>query len=201
MTDEIKYLGITVTDKNDCFKKHKERVIERARVMANMTYLIIKQSCNKILIGKTYWESVALPSLLYGSSILGYTDTESRKLQRIENAVYRIILGAPRYAQVCTLRGEVGASSMKSRIRESQIKYIKYIFENETQGLLNKIIQERRENLNNYWLESSEAAMKNTNLTFGQIKEMTIAEITKRIKTWDSNKWKQRVKKKKCLTV
>ena len=43
VTEEIRYLMITVTDKNDCFKKHKEGVIDRARVMVNITYPIIKQ--------------------------------------------------------------------------------------------------------------------------------------------------------------
>lgn len=201
VTDEIKYLGITVTDKEDCFRKHKEKVIERARVMANMTYPVIKQSCNKILIGKTYWKSVVLPSLLYGASILGYTDTEMKKLQIIENAVYRTILGAPRYAQVCTLRGEVGASSMESRIRGSQIKYIKYILENEDHGLLNRILQERREKLNNYWLQSSELFMEKMNVTYGQLKVLTKKELSTKIKTWDSMQWKQEVKGKTSLTI
>lgn len=46
------------------------------------------------------------------------TETEIQKLQTMENSVYRKILGAPKFAQACTLRGEVGASSMKTRIRE-----------------------------------------------------------------------------------
>lgn len=42
--------------------------------------------------------------------------TEINELQRIENGVYRQILGAAGYTQVVALRGEIGASSMKNRI-------------------------------------------------------------------------------------
>ena len=59
-----------------------------------MTYSIIEKSSNKLMIGKTYWKNVAIPSILYGSSVVNFSDTDIEKLQRIENVVYRQILGA-----------------------------------------------------------------------------------------------------------
>ena len=119
-----------------------------------------------------------MPSLLYGASIVGYTDTEIKKLQVIENAVYRTLLGAARYAQVCTLR------CMESRIRGSQIKYIHYSLENKNQELLKKILEERRESLNNYyWLKSSKEFIKKINTTFEQLNRMKKAELSTKIKT------------------
>ncbi len=52
------------------------------------------------------------------------TETEIQQLQRIENGVYRQILGAPKYAPTCTLRGEIGASLMKRRIIDGRIPYL-----------------------------------------------------------------------------
>ena len=78
---------------------------------------MLSQSCNKILIGKTFWKDICLPAILYVSGILGYTKIEIEELQRIENSVYRQIMGAPRYAQIPTLRGEIGSSTMENRIR------------------------------------------------------------------------------------
>lgn len=67
--DKIKYLGITIENKRNIFSAQKKIAIEKAEKMANMTYPIIAKSCNKILIGKTYWKQVALPSILFGSKI------------------------------------------------------------------------------------------------------------------------------------
>lgn len=69
-------------------------MIEKAQKLANLTYSVIGKSCNKVLIGKTYWKNVALPSILYGTSIITLTEAEIDKLQTIENGVYRRILGA-----------------------------------------------------------------------------------------------------------
>ncbi|MEL6606481.1 MAG: reverse transcriptase family protein, partial [Cyanobacteria bacterium J06614_10] len=90
--DKIKYLGITIENKRNTFSAQKKIAIEKAEKMANMTYPIIAKSCNKILIGKTYWKQVALPSILFGSNIINYNETEINRLQRIENGVARKIL-------------------------------------------------------------------------------------------------------------
>ena len=69
------------------FKTQKSEMIAKAQNLANLTYSIIEKSCNKIMIGKTYWKSVALPSILYGVNIIQLTETEIEKLQSIENGV------------------------------------------------------------------------------------------------------------------
>ena len=58
-------------------------------------------------------------------NIMSLTETEIKQLQTTENAVYRKILGAPRYAPNCTLRGEVGSSLMKSRIMTNHLQYVR----------------------------------------------------------------------------
>ena len=141
ITDKIKYLGITINDSKNCFKAQKEKIMEKARKMANMTYSVIAKSCSKLLIGKTYWKSVALPSILYGINIMDITNTDIRKLQSIENGVFRQILGAPGYAQEEALRGEIGASSMKTRLREGQLKFLRYAMEGRN-DLLRRIAEE-----------------------------------------------------------
>ena len=73
-----------------------------------MSLAVICKSCNKLLIGKTFWKSVVLPSILYGANVITLTDTEIKSLQTVENGVYRQILGAPRFAPNCSLRSERG---------------------------------------------------------------------------------------------
>ena len=81
--------------------------------MANTTYSVIEKGCNKLLIGKNFWKSITLPSLMYGTNIINLTDDNIRELQNIDNIVYICILGAAHYNPNVTFRGEIGASLMR----------------------------------------------------------------------------------------
>ena len=65
------YLGVTIQNKRDCFKKHTIEQMNKARRYANLMPAVIAKSCNKLLIGKTYWKSAALPAILHGSEVRG----------------------------------------------------------------------------------------------------------------------------------
>ena len=87
--ESLKYLGLSIGNKRDLFSKQKKDMITKAQKMANMTYGIIGKSCKKLMIGKVYWKSLALPSILYGGNIISLTEQDINKLQVIENGVYR----------------------------------------------------------------------------------------------------------------
>ena len=57
ITNKINYLGVTVQNKKDCFKLHKKQCLSKARHRSNLMPAVIATSCNKILIGKTYWKN------------------------------------------------------------------------------------------------------------------------------------------------
>ena len=86
--------------------------------MANMTYSIIEKGCNMLLIGKTYWKGIALPSILYGVNVINLSEEEIDDLQNIKNSVYRTILNAPQYAPNSNLRSEIGSSLIKKKDNE-----------------------------------------------------------------------------------
>ena len=176
-------------------------VIQKARQMANMTYSMIVQSSNKLLIGKTYWKSIVLPTILYASAIIGFTKQEIEELQKIENSVYRVILGAPKYTQVAALRGEIGASKMETRIRENQLKYMKYIEEHNRNDLLKRILDEKKEIKNEYWIKTSEEFMKNAGLTYNMIRHAKIEIIKDKIQDWDLKNWQKEIQEKSSLKI
>ena len=127
IVNELKYLGFLINNKRNIFSKHKINNLKKAQKMCNMTYSVLERSVNKLLIGKTYWKQIIIPSILYGSGIIDFTKDELNKLQAIENSVYRKILGAPKYTPVECLRGDVGASSVVSRDIRTKLNYYKYI--------------------------------------------------------------------------
>ena len=109
VNNNFKYLGIMIDDKRDIFKSQKEDIADRADKSSNRTYSVIKRSCNKMLIGKTYWKGVILPSVLHGVGLMEFTQKEINKLQATENRTYRTILGARQGTPNVCVRGETGA--------------------------------------------------------------------------------------------
>ena len=84
----------------------------------------VKSSCDIVLVGRTIWKAMAIPQALYGRAVIPTTETDIKKLQRIENRVWRYLLGIGGYSTVESLRGEIGASSVRARIMESMLAYI-----------------------------------------------------------------------------
>ena len=95
--------------------------------MENITYGVIEKGYNKILIGNSFWKSIILPSVLYGTNILNLTEDNINELQKIENRVYRFILCLAHYSTNMTLRGEIGTLLVRKIVINDRINYIKGI--------------------------------------------------------------------------
>ena len=77
---------------------------------------VIAKSCNKILIGKTYWKKAALPSIMHGTEIVCFTKKKQIScLQTEENKAFRYTVNARKCTAISALRGEMGASLQKTR--------------------------------------------------------------------------------------
>ena len=67
---------------------------------------VIEKSCNKLLFGKTYWKSAALPAILHGSEVVCYTENKTTKLQTEENKALRYTVKARKCTAISALRLE-----------------------------------------------------------------------------------------------
>ena len=102
-----------------------------------MAYSVVAESCRKVLRGKIYWKNIALPAILYGTSVITIPDCDIKRLHQIENGVRRKILGAPKYATIAIIKGEIGKSEMRSRIVVARLRYVKGIEEGNNELLKN----------------------------------------------------------------
>ncbi len=200
VTDKIKYLVITINDSKNCFKVQKERIMEKARKMANMTYSVIAKSSSKLLSGETYWKSVALFSTLYEINIMALTNPDIRKLQRIENGVFRQILEAPGYVQGEAMRGEIGALSMKAMIKEGQWIFMRYAMEGRN-DLLRRIAEAMMENKKIKWVKNLTKEFKNIRLQNDSIRSMKYEGIREIMKERYTREWKQGMSEKSRLRI
>ena len=57
-----------------------------------MKYAVIEKLCNNLLIGKSCWKNVTLPSILCGINVINLTEDDIKGQQTIENSVYTIEL-------------------------------------------------------------------------------------------------------------
>ncbi len=132
---------------------------------------------------------------------------EIQELQKIENKVYRKILGAPRYAPITTLRGNVGASLMKTRIKEGKILYLKSVVETENEQqqvrnhLLKEIIEDMKISGKFKWIKGVNKHIREVNLTHRDIKRKKKEEIKKIMNDWDTEQWKQEMAGKTSLNI
>ena len=193
--------------------------------------MVIEKSCNKILIGKTFWKGVALPSILMGNQVTNLNLTQVEKLQTIENGVYRKILGASGTV-LETLRGNIGASLMESRIMENKILFAKNIIEGKNK-LIKEILRNMREDEDNAkrintekemrrnmrkgddkekkkkivkvkgnkWMEQLDKYLEILNIEYGDIEEKDKKEIKRIIKEYDDNKWKAELESKPLARI
>ena len=198
--ESLKYLGLSIGNKRNLFSKQKKDMITKAQKMANMTYGIIGKSCNRLMIGKVYWKSLALPSILYGGNIISLTEQDINKLQVIENGVYRQMLGGPRYAPNCTLRGEVGASMMKTKVIKGHLQYIR----NTLQGnntLLKEIMVTQMEEGYTRWAKTTKTYLNQIKLKLKDMNTVSKGEIKEYMRKWDEEKWKEEMESKTSIKI
>ena len=62
-----------------------------------MSNSVIEKSCHRVMMGKTYWKGVVLPSALYEAEVIDIKGEEIDKLQKAENTAMRRILRAPKW--------------------------------------------------------------------------------------------------------
>ena len=200
VVENIKYLGITIDNKKDIFKTQKKYLIDSAQKYANMTYSIIKRSVNKMLIGKTFWKNVVLPTILQGVGLMTFTSKEIKKLQVIENGVYRKILGGNGSTPNSVLRGEIGCSLMKSRFIESKLMVIKGIQMGKNE-LTKQILKNVREDNSNLWNRQVGKFLREMELEYREISIMSKKEIKDKVKKCDTDEWHKNLGEKSSLDI
>ena len=76
------------------FERQKNEMLKKR--MSVMTNSVIEKSCHRVMMGKTYWKGVVLPSALYGAEVIDMKGEEIDILQKAENTAMRKILRAPK---------------------------------------------------------------------------------------------------------
>ena len=143
---------------------------------------------------------VALPTALFGLGVMTFNIGQVETLQRTENRVNRMILRAARYAPNTTVRGEIGSSTMDSRIIESKFLLIKSIINGDNELVKEVLIRTLKED-NNIWNTKLRSQLGKVNMTEEDLWNMSKENIRRRIREVDKANWVKEMEKIKTLNV
>ena len=175
-------------------------MIDRAKLRARETHSVIEKSCNKLMVGKTYWKCGALPGILKGAELMNFTKNQVGEIQKMENRVYRVIFGAAGTTPISAMRGEIGASLMESRMIKNRILFTKNLKESENElvkNVLGKVMRDRKSK----WRKKTEEYLRKVEIRYEELEGLSKYMIKKKVKDYDTRIWKRDLEDKSTLFI
>ena len=190
VVNSIKYLGMEVGNRKDILEGHKEKMLKRAEGMATQVNKVIETSCNKLLVGKTWWKCGILSGILFGAGVMNLNVNQVKTLQNIEYRVYRGILGAIYNTPKAVMRGEIGSSLMETRIIESRLTLVRGMIESENK-MVRDILGKVRGLRDNAWNRRLEDYLGKVGMKFEDLENMNKRAIKIRVRERDNRLWRE----------
>ena len=188
VVDSIKYLGVKIGSGRDIFKAHKIKIENEVEGKACRLRKVVEKSYNRLEVGKTWWKNGVVPGLLHGVGVMDLGEGLIGKLQRMEYRVYRQLLGAAGYAPLAVMRGEVGASLMRTRVMSARILLVKSIIDGDN-GLVKEVLGNVRKLENYSWNKTLDRYLTEVGIGYIELEQISKGEIRKRIRDYDTRCW------------
>ena len=135
---------------------------------------------------------MAVPAILYGKAVVTTSKTNINNLQRIENRVWRCLLGIGGYATVEALRGEIRASMVKSRI----IDVMKGNFTYVKDMMMDTIKKQKGK-----WYNAVDEYREELGITWDDILAIDRKCIKYIIRAYDTDKWREGLDMKVSMRI
>merc|ERR1712055_1062405 len=109
------------------------------------------RSADKVIVGKAFWKQMAVPSILFGRAVVPTCNTLAKAIQRKENKVWRHTMGIGGYSTVAALRGELGASMMKTRVMETTLQYVREVMNGKFENVKEMMADTIKKRVGNWY--------------------------------------------------
>ena len=143
---------------------------------------------------------MTIPTLLYGRAVVTTSNTNITNLQRIENRVWRYLLGIGGYSTVEALRGEIGSSMVKSRIMETSLSYIIDVMTGnftDIKEMMSDTIKMQR----GKWYNSVNGYREELDIQWKDLLTMDKKCLKNIIRKYDTTKWKEGLGLKETMRI
>ena len=188
--EEFTYLGVKIGSTG--VNRHREHVKNKAKKLAGLTYTASMRKRNKYEVIRELWKGVAVPACMYGAEIINYRKSDMEDLERTQNKVARLALGAPKYTAVEGLRGELGYSTWEERIAKAHILFARKLEVMDDDRWARKLLLHRA--ANSQWKRETEKLERKWN-TVG----MGWLDAKKQVEEQGVIKWKEGMQEKSTL--
>ena len=196
---EAKYLGIQIGGKGrNIFHAENKIWLEKAEKRANIVLSQIRKSADRVIVGKAIWKMMAVPALMFGRTVVTSTKTSIEKLQRVENKVWRYLLGVGGYSTVEALRGEMGASMVKSRVMETMLGYMLDTLASDF-GEVKQMMEDTLLKKKGRWYGAVDGYREELGITWKELRELKKPNLKVMIREYDTAKWYEGMSKKTSL--
>ena len=144
------------------------------------------------------WKLQAIPALLFGKQVVTLSKKIIEKIQKIENNMYRYLIGVGGTTPVATLRGEVGASSIESRVMETVLNFTR----NSLQGKfvdVKSYMEHDLETGKGRWSKTVHKYRQELRIRYNNLKDMSKKEIKNKVRERDTKLWEENMEEKETL--
>ena len=188
VVDKIKYLGLEIKNDRDLFKEQRNIIVRKAEHQACRVRSNIERGFNKLEIGKLWWKNGVMMSVLVGISVISLFKYDIDKLQRLENGVYRQLLGGRKFTPIAILRGEVGSSMVRSRVIQARLILVKSIIEGDN-TLLKQVLEVIMRVGKGRWYSTLIEYLGDVGMTYDDLIRMDRSEIKIKVRNYDNKVW------------
>ena len=131
-------------------------------------------------------------------AVIPTCETLAENLQRQENRVWRYLLDIGGYSTIESLRGEIGASMVRTRIMETMLLYVLDTLNGKFQDV-KRLMLHTISSQKGRWYKAANSYREELEITWEELENLDRANLKKMIKKYDTEKWKQGLIQKTSL--
>ena len=193
------YLGITIGGRcSNIFQKENENITDKANKNVSTIMSEVQKSADKVLVGKAIWKLMAIPSILFGRAVVPSCKSKTEAIQRKENRVWRHLMGIGAFSAIDALRGEMGASMVKSRIMETVLQFARDALNSKFTNI-KEMMEDTIKVKKGYWYRYADSYMKELGIKWKELQQYSREDLKKIIIDHDTKLWKESLEKKPTL--
>ena len=141
---------------------------------------------------------MSIPAILFGRAVVPTYIARIDELQKLENRVWRFLLDIGGYSTVAALRGEMGASLVKSRVMETVLQYIRSTMNSKFENVKEMMRDTIRTKCGS-WYRRANSYKRELGLEWEELYNMSSEDLKKRIKKWDTDEWEKELSMRSTL--
>ena len=199
MVKEAKYLGVTIGGRwRNIFEVENKNILDKAKKKVNQIIAEVRKSADKAVVGRAIWKLMALPAILFGRAVVPTCISLIRSIQRQENRVWRYLMDIGGYSTVAALRGEMGASMVKSRVMETSLQYVRSTMSGDFEDM-KKLMLDTINTEKGRWYKQVNSYREELKMTWEEVYEIPKETLKKKIRVYDTHLWKLDLASKSTL--